>query len=71
MGTYLAEVGAGSLCARGYRRLLEENAESGLQQRKHMIVRRARLSNAQKVLSRNVAPLLITERIQNSPIFFH
>lgn len=28
--TYLAEVGAGSLRARGYRRLLKENTESGL-----------------------------------------
>jgi len=33
--TYLAEVGTGSLRAGGYRRLLEENTESGLQQRKH------------------------------------
>lgn len=33
--TYLTKVSAGSLRAGGYRRLLEENTESGLQQRKH------------------------------------
>jgi len=33
--TYLPEVSAGSLRAGGYRRLLEENTESGLQEKKH------------------------------------
>lgn len=36
-GTYLAEVGAGSLRAGRYRRLLEKNTESGLEQKKGTI----------------------------------